>query len=108
MNLLDNAIKYTPPGGVVRLSLARQPAQFLIEVANTSEGIPLAEQPRIFDRFHRVDKARGRDGAANGGGAGLGLAIARRIAEAHGGALSLVHSGPTGPTFAIALPLQPA
>ena len=106
MNLLDNAIRHTPPGGAVRLSLARQPAQFLIEVADTGEGIPLAEQPRIFDRFHRVDKARGRDGAANGGGAGLGLAIARWIAEAHNGMLRLVRSDSTGAVFAIELPLK--
>jgi heavy metal sensor kinase len=106
MNLLDNAIKYTPSGGAVRLSLARQPEHLLIEVADTGEGIPPADQSRIFDRFHRVDKARGRGGVANGGGAGLGLAISRWIAEAHGGTLRLVHSDSTGAVFAIELPLK--
>ena len=103
MNLLDNAIKHTPPGGRVGLSLARSQAQCVIEIADTGDGIPVEAQPRIFERFYRVNKARSR--AENGrGGAGLGLAIARWIAEAHNGSLILERSDHTGSAFAVRLP----
>lgn len=107
LNLLDNAIKHTPAGGTVRLSLAQQELHYLIEVADTGAGIPAEAQPHIFERFYRVDKARTRSDSGNGAGssAGLGLAIARWVVEAHGGTIKLVRSDPTGTLFAIALPL---
>jgi heavy metal sensor kinase len=113
LNLLDNAIKHTPEGGRVSVSLNEGDSTCEVVVADTGEGIPVEAQPHIFDRFFRVDKARSRadkntNGAANGsgGGAGLGLSIARWVAEAHGGTIRLVHSDPTGTVFAIALPLR--
>jgi heavy metal sensor kinase len=121
LNLLDNAIRHTPAGGRVRVSLKKSDSTYEVVVADTGEGIPVEAQPYIFDRFYRVDKARSRsdinmnrgagnavNGGANGtgGGAGLGLSIARWVAEAHGGAIRLVHSDPTGTVFAIALPLR--
>lgn len=106
LNLLDNAIKHTPPGGIVRASLARQGGHYVIWVSDTGAGIPLEAQSHIFERFYRADKARSRAEAANGGGgAGLGLAIARWVAEAHNGSLELVKSDPTGSTFIASLPV---
>jgi len=117
LNLLDNAIRHTPAGGRVRVSLNQGGSGCEVVVADTGEGIPVEAQPHIFDRFYRVDKSRSRaginmNGALNGpganasGGAGLGLSIARWVAEAHGGTIRLVHSDPTGTVFAIALPLR--
>jgi signal transduction histidine kinase len=105
LNLLDNAIKHTPPGGIVRVSLARQGRDYLIWVSDTGAGIPPEAQSHIFERFYRADKARARAEAANGGGAGLGLAISRWVAEAHNGRLDLVKSDPTGSTFVASLPV---
>jgi signal transduction histidine kinase len=109
LNLLDNAVKYTPEHGEVRVSLERRNISYLVRVADTGEGIPPEAQPFIFDRFYRVDRGRARsDGAglsaAQGAGAGLGLAIARWIAEIHGGTLHLESSGPAGSIFVAALP----
>ncbi|HXG68451.1 MAG TPA: ATP-binding protein, partial [Blastocatellia bacterium] len=105
LNLLDNAIKNTPPGGAVRASLTRQQEKCLITITDSGPGIPVEARPHIFERFYRADKARSRSEAANGGGgAGLGLAIARWIAEAHKGNLELASSGPDGSTFIAAIP----
>jgi heavy metal sensor kinase len=112
LNLLDNAIRHTPTGGVVRVSLARFDSTCEVVVADTGAGIPVEAQPHIFERFYRLDKARSRSGAgvkdngANGSGAGLGLSIARWVAEAHGGTLRLVRSDSTGAVFAVELPLK--
>jgi heavy metal sensor kinase len=103
-NLLDNAIKFTPEGGTVDVRLHQVGASYEIAVTDTGCGIPDELQPRVFERFFRADKARvGTNGV---GGAGLGLAIARSIAELHHGRLSLQHSGPEGSTFCIYLPLR--
>jgi heavy metal sensor kinase len=104
LNLLDNAIKYTLPGGSIHLHLQHNENQYLITVADTGIGIPPEAQPHIFERFYRVDKARARAEHGNGSGAGLGLAIARWIAEVHGGRLELQRSDPTGSTFVAFLP----
>jgi heavy metal sensor kinase len=104
LNLLDNAIKFTPAGGAVWLRLERQNGAHQLTVADTGAGIPAAAQAQIFERFYRVDKARSRADQANGSGAGLGLSIARWIAEAHGGALRLAQSDHTGSTFVVTLP----
>ena len=113
LNLLDNAIKHTPAGGHIGVSLDQSGSTCKVVVADTGEGIPLEEQPHIFERFYRVDKARSRPGfEANGGadngggGAGLGLSIALWIAQAHGGTIELFRSDPTGTDFAITLPLK--
>lgn len=105
LNLLDNAVKHTSPGGAVRLSLARSGQSYRIEVADTGGGIPLAAQSHIFERFYRASKARSRDERGNGSGAGLGLAIARWIAEAHAGSLVLARSDEKGSLFAVTLPI---
>lgn len=103
MNLLGNAIKHTPPGGVVRVDVERRNGQYQITVADTGTGIPPEAQSHVFERFFRADKARSRSDSS-GGGAGLGLAIARWIAEAHKGQLELKHSDMNGSTFVAYLP----
>jgi two-component system, OmpR family, sensor kinase len=107
LNLLDNAIKYTHPGGIVNISLETSNSTLEIIVADTGPGIPPEAQPHIFERFYRVDKARSRseNSNGNGSGAGLGLAIARWVAEAHNGSLALRGSDARGSVFTISLPL---
>jgi heavy metal sensor kinase len=106
LNLLDNAMKYTPAGGVVRVRLERHDALYTISITDTGVGIPPEARPHIFERFYRVDKARARSETTDGAGAGLGLSIARWIAEAHQGHLELLRSDETGSTFAASLPVN--
>jgi len=101
LNLLDNAVKYTPAGGEISLALVRQNGNAEIVVRDTGIGIPQEVQPRIFDRFYRVDKARAR----TMGGAGLGLSIAQWIVEVHGGAITLASTPGHGSTFTVVLPV---
>jgi signal transduction histidine kinase len=103
VNLLDNAIKYTPEGGRVQVSCERAGAEYSVSVADSGSGIPPESQPRVFERFFRVDKARTRS-ERDGGGAGLGLAIARWIADAHHGRLVLARSDASGSVFTAYLP----
>jgi two-component system OmpR family sensor kinase len=98
LNLLDNAIKHTPTGGRVALACQRTEEDYAVSVTDSGTGIPTDLQPRIFERFFRADKARSR-AENDGGGAGLGLSIARWIAEAHHGRLELTRSDSTGSTF---------
>ena len=100
MNLLDNAIKYTPAGGTVELRATSEDGTYTLDVTDTGPGIPAEAQARLFDRFYRarVERAKGD------GGAGLGLAIARWIAESHGGTITLVRSDATGSSFRVVLP----
>jgi heavy metal sensor kinase len=105
LNLLDNAIKYTPAGGRVTVSCGRSGAEYALSVTDSGEGIPAELQQRVFERFFRVDKARTRS-EQDGGGAGLGLSIARWIAEAHHGRLILARSDSSGSTFSALLPAQ--
>ena len=79
--LLDNAVKYTPEGGEVVVAVRERDGAVELEVADNGAGIPEDQLPLIFERFHRADPSRTE------GGAGLGLSIARQIAEAHGGAI---------------------
>ena len=102
MNLLDNAVKFTPARGVVRLSLARRADEYLLSVSDNGPGIPAEARDHVFERFYRADKARSR---SEDGGAGLGLAIARWIAQAHDGDLELADSDGNGATFIVRLPL---
>jgi len=102
VNLLDNAIKYTPSGGGVTLSAERQNGNYLVTVADTGPGIPVDAQPHIFDRFYRSERDRR---ASATGGAGLGLAIASWIAQTHAGAVSLEQSDSSGSRFVVRLPV---
>lgn len=102
LNLLDNAVKYTPEGGEISLALARQNGNAQIVVRDSGIGIPESDQQRVFDRFYRVDKARSRAQ----GGAGLGLAIVRCIVEAHGGKIQIESAAHHGTTFTVSLPLK--
>jgi signal transduction histidine kinase len=108
MILLDNAIKYTPPGGEVRLSLSRDDGtgRYRITVEDTGPGVPAWAIERIFERFFRVDDSRTRstDDDAKVSSAGLGLPIARWIAVAHGGTVHLDATSPRGSRFVVTLP----
>ena len=104
LNLLDNAIRHTLPHRVVRMKLKSNGWEHQIVVSDAGAGIPIEAQPFIFERFFRVDQARSR--AEGAGGAGLGLSIAKWIAEAHGGTLKLLRSDDTGSTFVASLPFN--
>jgi heavy metal sensor kinase len=106
LNLLDNAIKYTPEGGRVTVTCNRAGNEYVVSITDTGGGVPVELQPRIFERFFRVDKARSR-AENDGGGAGLGLSISRWIAEAHHGRLELTRSDSVGSTFTAYLPTGP-
>ena len=107
LNLVYNAIKYTPSGGDITVSCRREGKRYIITVLDTGPGIPSEAQPNIFDRFYRVDSARSRieDDGALTSGAGLGLSIARWVAEAHGGTLELIESSAAGSVFQLSLPV---
>jgi heavy metal sensor kinase len=106
VNLLDNAIKYTPAGGKVLVSGEIQDSQYVITFSDTGQGIPAEMQPRIFERFFRADKARSR--TESDGGAGLGLSISQWIVQAHDGRLELTRSDQNGSTFTVHLPITVA
>jgi signal transduction histidine kinase len=99
-NLVTNALRHTPSGENVVLSVVAEEGTMIFEVADSGEGIPPAHLPLIFDRFHRVDKARSRAG----GGAGLGLAIVKTLVEAHGGTVSVESELGQGARFTVRLP----
>jgi heavy metal sensor kinase len=107
LNLLDNAIKYTPDGGRVTVTCRRVGEEYVLSIADTGGGIPADLQPRIFERFFRADKVRSR-AENDGGGAGLGLSISRWIAEAHHGRLELTRSDTRGSTFTAYLSAEPS
>lgn len=101
-NLLDNALRHTPVGGTVQLDCTRDDHQLLMTVADNGEGIGTDHLPRVFERFYRADAARDREH----GGAGLGLAIAKALVEAHGGSITVSSDGPgAGATFKVTLPI---
>jgi signal transduction histidine kinase len=97
LNLVDNALRYTPTGGTVRIEVARNADAAVVRVRDTGPGIPDAERERIFERFYRVDQGRSR----GDGGTGLGLAIAREVAEAHGGRIEVESKPGRGSTFSL-------
>jgi heavy metal sensor kinase len=106
LNLLDNAIKHTSAGGSVEVRMDRVDDRCTVTVTDTGSGIPKESQERVFERFFRVDSARSRAEQTTTSGAGLGLAIARSIAEMHGGTLVLAESRPGRTVFRFTLPLS--
>jgi len=100
INLIDNAIKYNRPGGMVNISARAEGAQLVLQVQDSGIGISVADQQRIFDRFYRVDRSRSRAE----GGSGLGLAIVKKIVEGHGGTISVESDAGEGSTFRMSLP----
>ncbi|MGH7137442.1 MAG: ATP-binding protein, partial [Pirellulales bacterium] len=101
-NLLVNAIKFSPPGGAVRVNLTRNESRSRIEVADSGEGIAPEFLPHIFDRFRQADSSTRR----SHGGLGLGLAIVRHVVELHGGSIHAYSDGPDrGATFVVELPI---
>jgi len=99
-NLLDNAIRHTPPGGTITLGLKRNGSIASISIADTGEGIEPQHLPHVFNRFYRVDAARAR----SEGSAGLGLAITKAIAEANGGSVAVESEAGKGSVFTLRLP----
>jgi PAS domain S-box-containing protein len=109
-NLLDNAIKFTPDGGTVRVAARLDGHDAVISVVDSGRGIPEEDLPRVFDRFYRVERSRSRlslRGGEETGGTGLGLAIARQIVDAHGGRISARSRPGAGSTFTFTLPCAP-
>ncbi len=106
-NLLENALRYTPAGGTVRLSAQAENGSVVVTVQDDGEGIPEEDLPFVFDRFFRGEKSRVRGGGGSGG-AGLGLAIAKGLVEAHGGQIWVDSARGAGTTMTFALPKTPA
>jgi len=100
LNLTENAIKYSPPGSVVEVSVGLDHGEAIAVVRDHGCGIPAADLPHIFQPFYRADPARARDT----GGSGLGLAIADQVARAHGGRIEVVSQLGDGTTFTVRLP----
>jgi heavy metal sensor kinase len=101
INLLDNALKYTPERGRVTVRVGRRGETAIVAVEDTGIGIPPEHVPKVFDRFYRVDKARSREQ----GGTGLGLSISKSIAQAHGGSIELTSIPGHGTSCLVTLPL---
>jgi two-component system phosphate regulon sensor histidine kinase PhoR len=100
-NLIDNAVKYTREGGEIRLSTATSDGVVTIEVADNGIGIPQEDQPRIFERFYRVDRSRSREM----GGTGLGLSIVKHVVQSHGGTIDVESELGAGSRFSMRLPI---
>ncbi len=101
-NLVSNALRYTPQGGVVKIRVEQSAYSLCIRVSDTGPGIPPEALPHLFERFYRADRSRSR----SEGGTGLGLAIARQLAEAQGGALTAENQAGGGAVFCLTLPTQ--
>ncbi|NNL85479.1 MAG: PAS domain S-box protein [Myxococcales bacterium] len=104
VNLIDNALKYTDPGGCIEIRTRTEARGVRLTVADTGMGIPESEHDRIFERFYRVDAARGRDV----GGTGLGLAIVRHVLQLSGGDIAVESEIGVGSTFIVTLPPPPS
>jgi len=101
-NLVDNALKYTPPGGRVEVQVAAVNGEVEVVVNDTGKGIRPEDLPHVFERFYRSDRSRTR----GSGGTGLGLAIAKHIVEAHGGRISVSSRPDEGTTFTVTIPMS--
>lgn len=104
INLMDNAIKYTPPGGNIQISCEQEDGFLKVSVKDTGPGIPEGERERVFERFYRVETDR----STSTGGRGLGLSIAKHIVEAHGGAIWVESALGKGSTFCFTIPVLSA
>ncbi len=102
-NLVDNAVRYTRPGGRVDVSVGPDDGEVVLTVADTGIGIPTRDLPRVFERFYRVDRARSRET----GGTGLGLSIVKHVVENHGGRVRVESELGQGTTFEVRLPALP-
>jgi len=101
VNLVDNAIRYTPDGGDVSVFVTAEQTNAILKVTDTGIGIPAASLPLVFNRFYRADQARSRES----GGTGLGLSIVKAICDVHGGEAFVESIDGRGTTFRIELPL---
>jgi signal transduction histidine kinase len=106
-NLIQNAIRHTPADGTVTLTVRGASDKVELTVADNGEGISGSDLPHVFDRFYRGERARTRDKQESGPGAGLGLAIAKGIVEAHGGMISATSKPGQGASFHVVLPSMP-
>jgi two-component system sensor histidine kinase BaeS len=104
LNLVDNALRYTDPGGVVSCRVRRERGGVALVVSDTGSGIAGEHLPRVFERFYRADPSRSRDE----GGTGLGLAIVKHLVEAHGGRVSVESALAEGATFRCWFPSEAA
>jgi signal transduction histidine kinase len=102
INILENAVRYTPTAGHISVSLVKQESNAVVSISDTGIGIPPEHLPHIFERFYRVDKARARAD----GGVGLGLAIAKIITESHKGKIEVESELGKGTTFRISIPVK--
>ena len=102
-NLVDNAVKYTPEGGRIRVGWQAENGEVCLQVEDSGIGIPEHDLPRIFERFYRVDKARSREL----GGTGLGLSIVKHLAQAMHGSVGVTSQVGRGTTFTVRLPAAP-
>ncbi len=100
-NLIDNAVRHSPPGGLVHVEAALDEGRLWIEVADTGEGIPAAEIEKIWDRFYRGSNAR------DARGSGIGLSVVRELTEAMGGEVSVVSTPGEGSRFRVRFPIGP-
>ena len=101
-NLISNALRFTPAGGQIEVTLSSQPRQVSLQIHDSGTGIPEDSISMVFERFYRADKSRSRAE----GGSGLGLAIARQLAEAHGGTLTAANHPQGGAVFTLTLPVR--
>ena len=101
-NLIDNAIRHTSRGGQITVTVYKQNDLGIVSIKDTGEGIPQEHIGYIFERFYRVDKSRSR----SEGGAGLGLAICKRIIELHEGSIEVTSNFGEGSTFSVSIPLS--
>ncbi|GIW07345.1 MAG: hypothetical protein KatS3mg060_2150 [Dehalococcoidia bacterium] len=99
-NLIGNAVRHTPPGGIVLVRAATEPGWVILTVRDTGDGIAPEDLPRIWDRFYRSDAARDREH----GGAGLGLALVKELSEAMGGEVAVTSAPGDGACFTVRLP----
>jgi signal transduction histidine kinase len=102
LNLLENAVAHTEKGGKITVTAGRREKMIYVSVADTGEGIPAEDLPLIFERFYRVDRSRTR----KTGGSGLGLTIAKRLVEAHGGTIEVKSEPGQGSTFTFTVPIS--